>query len=139
VSQLQQNAIGSALDASCDYYLPRVFGYFTYWVKDVDKAEALAVETLKQALRKIEGLNQKTDSISIQIFSLARQLVNTGKGDYQTILKGLSRGECEVISLKIGAELSNRCIGAVLGLPDSIVGTLLARSLTKLKSKFDEK
>jgi DNA-directed RNA polymerase specialized sigma24 family protein len=139
VPQLQQNQIDRALDTLCEYYLPRVFQYFHYWVSDVDYAEKLAVETLKQAVKKIDSLDQKTESITIRIFSLARKYIRCRSTKNQSLLKGLSSAECDVIALKMGAELSNSSIGNILGLTDSRVGKLLSGSLIKLKNDFDKK
>ena len=133
MSQIQPDTIEKALDTLCDYYLPRVLQYFHYWLEDIETAERLAVETLKQAIKKIEGLDARTEALSEQIFILARQTVKIAGGNSLKKLNGLSYAECEVVALKMGAELSNRCIGNILGLSEPVVGKLLLQSLDKMK------
>ena len=56
-----------------------------------------------------------------------------------TYLRELSQQEREIISLKFGAELSNRQIAKMLGLSESNVGTKLYRAICKLRDKFKER
>ena len=53
-------------------------------------------------------------------------------------LAGLSQDEREIISLKFGAELTNRQIARMLGFSESRVGTRLYRAVLKLRDKFEE-
>lgn len=53
-------------------------------------------------------------------------------------LAELPEREQEVISLKFGAEMTNRQISGVLGLSESNVGTILYRAVGKLRYRFKE-
>ena len=53
-------------------------------------------------------------------------------------LAGLSQDEREIISLKFGAEFTNRQIAQMLGFSESKVGTRLYRAVLKLRDKFEE-
>lgn len=55
-----------------------------------------------------------------------------------TYLGGLSQQEREIISLKFGAELTNRQIAQIVRLSESNVGTILYRAICKLRDKFKE-
>ncbi len=54
----------------------------------------------------------------------------------QVCLAGLPQQEQEIISLKFGAELNNRQIAGMLSLSESNVGTILYRSVRKLRDCF---
>jgi RNA polymerase sigma-70 factor (ECF subfamily) len=56
----------------------------------------------------------------------------------QVCLAGLARQEQEIISLKFGAELTNRQIAGMLSLSESNVGTILYRTVRKLRDCFRE-
>jgi len=51
-------------------------------------------------------------------------------------LAGLPQQEQEIISLKFGAELTNRQIAGMLSLSESNVGTILYRAIRKLRDSF---
>ena len=51
-------------------------------------------------------------------------------------LSGLSAPEKEIISLKFGAEMTNRQIAGVLSLTESNVGVILYRAVRKLRDNF---
>ncbi len=54
----------------------------------------------------------------------------------QTCLAGLPQQEQEIISLKFGAELNNRQIAGMLSLSESNVGTIIYRTVRKLRDCF---
>jgi len=54
----------------------------------------------------------------------------------QVCMAGLPQQEQEIISLKFGAELTNRQISKMLGLSESNVGTKLYRAVRKLRESF---
>ena len=56
----------------------------------------------------------------------------------QTYLAELPQQEREIISLKFGAELTNRQIAGMLSLSESNVGTILYRTVRKLRNSFGE-
>ena len=49
-------------------------------------------------------------------------------------LEALAQREQEIVSLKFGAELTNRRIASVLGLSENNVGTILYRAVCKLRT-----
>jgi RNA polymerase sigma factor (sigma-70 family) len=61
-----------------------------------------------------------------------RQILNS-------CLAQLSRGEQEIISLKFGAEMTNRQIARTLSLTESNVGIIIYRAVRKLRDNFREK
>ena len=64
------------------------------------------------------------------------------RNDEQRRLQGylltLSEQEQEILSLKFGAELTNRRIAQMLGLSESNVGVMLYRAIRKLRDAFKE-
>jgi RNA polymerase sigma-70 factor (ECF subfamily) len=56
----------------------------------------------------------------------------------QLCLAGLPQQEQEIISLKFGAELTNRQIAGMLNISESNVGTILYRAVRKLRDCFRE-
>lgn len=57
----------------------------------------------------------------------------------QACLAQLPLPEQEIISLKFGAEMTNRQIAGMLGLTESNVGVILYRSVRKLRDSFMER
>jgi RNA polymerase sigma factor (sigma-70 family) len=57
----------------------------------------------------------------------------------QKCVKELSAQEQEIISLKFGAEMTNREIAKMTGLSDSNVGTITFRAVRKLRDKFSRR
>ncbi len=55
----------------------------------------------------------------------------------QHCITRLSRQEQELISLKFGADMTNRQIAGMLGLSDSNVGVMLYRAVRKLRNDFE--
>jgi RNA polymerase sigma factor (sigma-70 family) len=56
----------------------------------------------------------------------------------QSCITQLSAQEKEIISLKFGAEMKNRQIAKMLGISESNVGTIVYRTIRKLRDKFQE-
>ncbi len=54
------------------------------------------------------------------------------------VLSGLDKREREIISLKYGAEFTNRKIAEISGLSETNVGTILHRSKGKLREEWEE-
>lgn len=134
MSETRQKSSDDLLDALCEYYLPRVFQYIRYWVDTIEKAETISLKVLKNSIGKIDSLSDRTESVSIKVFSLARESINPHTRSNDPVLAGLSSEEREVISLKLGAELPNRGIAGVLRIPEPRVSEILCRSLSKLKA-----
>jgi DNA-directed RNA polymerase specialized sigma24 family protein len=133
VAETGQKIDNRQLDALCEYYLPRVFQYTRYWVDSIETAEDISLRVLKNAIAKIDSLGTKTESVSIKVFSLARESVNLRAGSKPNMLSGLTSEEREVVSLKLGAELTNRSISKILGLSESSISRIIYKSLCKLK------
>ena len=55
------------------------------------------------------------------------------------LLAGLPAREREILSLKFGAEATNRAIAKVTGLSESNVGTILYRTIAGLRASWDDK
>jgi RNA polymerase sigma-70 factor (ECF subfamily) len=53
------------------------------------------------------------------------------------LLSQLNARERELVSLKYGAALTNRAIAAVTGLSESNVGTILNRTVQKLRDEWE--
>ena len=51
----------------------------------------------------------------------------------------LSPRERELIALKYGAELTNQEIARLTGLSDTNVGTILSRTISTLRARFDKR
>jgi RNA polymerase sigma-70 factor (TIGR02952 family) len=56
----------------------------------------------------------------------------------QSCISKLAAQEQEIISLKFGAEMTNRQIAKVIGLSESNVGIIIFRAIRKLRDSFDE-
>ena len=56
----------------------------------------------------------------------------------QCCITRLSAQEKEIISLKFGAEMTNRQIAKMLGMSESNIGTILYRTIRKLRDKLQE-
>ncbi len=57
--------------------------------------------------------------------------------DLRQALGGLGDREREIVSLKFGAAMTNRKIAQLLGISESNVGTILYRSLNKIKTQIE--
>jgi RNA polymerase sigma-70 factor, ECF subfamily len=68
----------------------------------------------------------------------AREDAVLGRATLRSALTALSARERELVALKFHAGLSNREIARVLGVSESNAGTLLHRTITKLRKACDE-
>jgi RNA polymerase sigma-70 factor, ECF subfamily len=57
----------------------------------------------------------------------------------RTCVARLSKSEQEIISLKFGAEMTNRQIAGMLSLSESNIGIIIYRAVRKLRDSFREK
>ena len=55
----------------------------------------------------------------------------------EVLLSGLPERERELVALKYGAEMTNRAIAELTGLSESNVGTLLHRTVVRLRGEWD--
>jgi DNA-directed RNA polymerase specialized sigma24 family protein len=118
----------------CERYLPGVFQYVSYWIKDTRTAEDLTLRTLRKALTGKEEYGQNENIFSIAVFAAVRQEVR----DYlrirpiNSVWPDLSLQEQEAMALKLSSKLNNKGISKILGLSAAGVSRLLSRSLRKL-------
>ena len=88
-----------------------------------------ADETLLDENRHQYGEQGNDPADDLEAFELRREL--------KEALSGLAPHECEIVSLKFGAAMTNRDIGKLLEISESNVGTILYRSLNKLKTMLE--
>jgi DNA-directed RNA polymerase specialized sigma24 family protein len=126
---------GRITDALCEQYLPRVFQYLNYWLKNPPIAEDLTLTALKRSLTRFRSRPMDYDSQSLAVFSAARHILRDylHTNAHQLPPDSLSIPEREIMSLKFGARLANRDIARILGLTEAGVGIKLGQSLLKLK------
>jgi RNA polymerase sigma factor (sigma-70 family) len=146
--------------------LPRLYNYFRYRLGDEGVAEDLTSVVLERAWLKRHQYSNDRAAFSVWLFSIAKnEVVNylrkrqislpislAEKVSGETIehrlehsqdiqqlsrlLVDLPERECELISLKFGADLNNREISKITGLSESNVGTILSRVLQKLREQW---
>jgi RNA polymerase sigma-70 factor (ECF subfamily) len=82
---------------------------------------------------QLDALEQVADSFLVE--------ENSQQGDeshrLEILLKELNARDRELVSLKYGAEMTNREIAQVTGLSESNVGTILNRVVTKLRNAWE--
>jgi RNA polymerase sigma factor (sigma-70 family) len=153
-----------------EQYLPKVFSYISYRIRDERQAEDLTSVVFEKALTKFKSYQKDKAKFSTWIFTIAR---NTLIDHYrvnqkaqtvqledslnllspeispedenereeearmlQSCLAQLSHSEQEIISLKFGAEMTNRQIAGMLSLSESNVGIIIYRAVRKLRVSF---
>jgi DNA-directed RNA polymerase specialized sigma24 family protein len=72
------------------------------------------------------------------IICVARATTCRSIGRLAALLGGLAEREREILALKYGAGLTNRAIARLTGLGESNVGTLLHRTVQKLRAEWPE-
>jgi len=154
-------------------YLPKVFRYVSYRIKDTHAAEDLTSVVFEKALTNFKSFRREKASFSTWIFTIAR---NTLTDHYRSLqrqatvplddpmpvagkelspeeeydreeelqqlnacLALLSQTEQEIISLKFGAEMTNRQIASMLSMTESNIGIIVFRAIRKLRDNFREK
>ena len=151
-----------------EQFLPKVYRYISYRISDVPTAEDLTSSVFEKALSKFKTYSQQKAQFSTWIFTIARNTLidhYRARGSRPTVtledpaalsvedatvaadesrhlnacLAKLSPQEQEIISLKFGAEMTNRQIAATLALSESNVGVILYRSMRKLRDEFGGK
>jgi RNA polymerase sigma-70 factor (ECF subfamily) len=146
--------------------LPKVYHYFWYRTGDEATAEDLTATTFARAWQRrnrfrkdlgrfsnwvfgiahkvaLEHFRQKEHKVSLDDVDLAAEethkLLETKQDVEQLagLLAGLPEREREIISLKYGAELTNRAIAKLTGLSESNVGTILHRVVQKFRTEWE--
>jgi RNA polymerase sigma factor (sigma-70 family) len=155
--------MGNATWVFLEPYLVRVFRYISYWVNHRTYAEDLTLTVLKKALPGFKSGCMDDDSLSVWIFAVARDEIRSYNSQYKGNLSGpreksgaqgdglvegpawqrlqaglenLSPPEKEIIALKLGAGLSNRCIARIMGMSDSRASNGLCLGLKKLNGSL---
>lgn len=148
--------------------LPRVFGYFRYRGFDRPTAEDLTSATFEKAWRSRGRYRPDRASVPTWLLAIARNVATDQlrrhrpeqpldadaafQGDtpetaalrgaelqrLRTLLAGLPDRERELLALKYGAGATNRAIATLTGLGESNVGTILHRTVTALRARWDE-
>jgi RNA polymerase sigma-70 factor (ECF subfamily) len=147
--------------------LPRVFNYFRYRINDGSAAEELTSITFEKAWRARKRYKKEKGAFSTWIFTIARntgtdylrkqnetldiEMVHTSPDSIEEnyekreeanhlveVLSALDHREKEMISLKYGADLTNRKIAEITGLSETNVGTILHRTIVKMREAWKE-
>jgi RNA polymerase sigma factor (sigma-70 family) len=133
---ITENAFEKALVNFEDYSSDRA--EFSTWIFSIakntliDHYRSSARENSKQKEANIQIANHDTTDLDCQV--IETEEMNTLK----SYISQLSTQEKEIISLKFGAEMTNRKIAKMLGLSESNVGTMVYRTVCKLRDKFRE-
>ena len=86
----------------------------------------------EQAIPLEEATEMLSESISPEEEAVKKEELQR----LRVCLTGLPQPEQEIISLKFGAELTNRQIAGMLSLSESNVGTIIYRAVRKLRDSF---
>jgi RNA polymerase sigma-70 factor (ECF subfamily) len=148
--------------------LPRVFNYLRYRGFDRATAEDLSSVTFEKAWRARDRYRRDRGAVSTWLLTIARNAATdhlrrarreeplaedtAGAGEtpeaaalrtsrrhrLRVLLGELPARERELIALKYGAGATNRAIAAQTGLGESNVGTILQRTIARLRARWDE-
>ena len=155
-----------------EQFMPKVYRYVTFRIRDEHMAQDLTAAVFEKALAKFDGFNPQKASFSTWIFTIARNTVidhyrvyrkhedvvsdveakataqypspeeeairaeNTRK--LRQFVSQLNKREQEAIVLKYSNGMSNREIAQILNLTESNVGSILCRTIRKLRKSFLE-
>jgi RNA polymerase sigma-70 factor (ECF subfamily) len=148
--------------------LPRVFNYFRYRGFDRPTAEDLTSATFEKAWRARSRYRRERAAVATWLLAIARNAATDHLRRYRlelpiaddavrnpqtpelaavqaderrrlhALLAALPQRERELIALKYGAGATNRAIAGLTGLGESNVGTILHRTITALRDRWDE-
>lgn len=148
--------------------LPRVYNFLRYRLQDDDLAEECTAATFEKAWRHRGRYRQNQAAFSTWLFTIARNVATDAirqrreevrlddrwpaaapspeaivsrrqhLATLAALLADLSEREQEIISLKYGAELTNREIARQMGLTAVNVGIILYRTLRRLRAHWEE-
>lgn len=146
--------------------LPKLYNYFRYRLGDEAVAQDLTSTVLEKSWLKRHRYRQDRSAFSVWLFAIARNEVvgylrkrhlttplssveKAPDGTAEEVLEhfqdlqllshllgDLPDRERELISLKYGADLNNREIAMIMGLSESNIGTILSRTLQKLRGEW---
>ena len=150
-------------DAVFQKELPRIYNYFLYRLNDKAAAEDLTSTSFVRAWKSRDSYRQDMGAFSTWLFTIAHRVAVDyfrkhqpkvisldeelfGENNPETIyqekadkiilgnaIAALPEREQEIISLKYGAELSNKEIAELLKLSESNVSTILHRTVKQLR------
>ena len=147
--------------------LPQVFHFFFYKTGDQIAAEELTAATFEKAWTSRFRYRKEMGAYRFYLFGIARKVAadyfrkrhpesrldENLPGPQQVeeqvdrrlnvqrlsaVITVLDRRERELISLKYGAEMTNREIARLTGLSESNVGTVLHRAVLKLRQEWEK-
>jgi len=111
---------------------------FSTWLMTV--ARNTVIDHYRVKSRKLTISIEETLEVASEEASLEEEVIRKEELQMLDIYLGeLSEQEREIISLKFGAELTNRQIAQIVRLSESNVGTMLYRAICKLRDKFKER
>ena len=148
--------------------MPRVFNYFRYRGFERATAEDLTSATFEKAWRARGRYRKDRAAVSTWLLAIARNVAidhfrrsrpevpiedEALRDDetpehaalraaesrrLQALLAGLAERERELLALKYGAGATNRDIATIAGLGESNVGTILHRTISALRARWNE-
>jgi RNA polymerase sigma-70 factor (ECF subfamily) len=155
-------------DAVYREQLPRVFNYFRYRGFDRATAEDLSSATFEKAWRARGRYRRQRGAPSTWLIAIARNaatdhlrrsrreepladaslldettpetaaLAGARLRRLRSLVAELPPRERELLALKYGAGATNRAIAGLTGLGESNVGTILHRTVARLRERWDE-
>jgi RNA polymerase sigma factor (sigma-70 family) len=106
---------------------------FTTWILTIARNVGTDYLRTRRDMVPLDEAEFRSDEPSMEELSEKQEQVST----LLKILSGLNERERELISFKYGAEMTNRDISKITGLSETNVGTILHRTVAKLKEEWD--
>jgi RNA polymerase sigma-70 factor (ECF subfamily) len=108
-------------------------GAFTTWLYTIARRVGIDHARARRDLRPLDDAahipaGETPEDVAVRRSDIERLL---------SLLANLPERERELVALKYGAELSNREIARATGLSETNVGTILSRTITTLRSRYD--
>ena len=138
------NDVHLAEDLTSDVFIKALTGFSSYcsdkasfstWLLSI--ARHVVIDHYRASSKGQTIPLEKAAEMPLENTSLEEEITRREERQrLQVCLAGLPQQEQEIISLKFGAELTNRQIAKMLGLSESNVGTILYRAVRKLRDSF---
>jgi RNA polymerase sigma-70 factor (ECF subfamily) len=106
---------------------------FSTWLFTI--ARNVAVDHYREQRQEVSLEQSDHQANSPSVEEIVQRRIDVAR--LTTLLTQLSARERELLSLKYGAQLTNRAIAQITGLSESNVGTLLHRVVQKLKLEWE--
>jgi RNA polymerase sigma factor (sigma-70 family) len=111
-----------------------VFGAWLFGI-----ARNIASRQYRANQRRSAPLEVVEEQVQVGAVSLERQVMQRERSTrLLVLLKGLNEREQDIISLKFGAQLTNRQIAGMSGMSESSVGVTVYRALRKLRRGMEQ-